>query len=73
MEINDKLVSYVAELAHLKLDDEPRVSGGQRIPRGRSEAQHGARTDFEKRAEAERGLLPRSQNGGVRRAKHEFI
>ena len=25
MEINDKLVSYVAELAHLKLDDDPIV------------------------------------------------
>ena len=25
MEINDKLVSYVAELAHLKLDDDQRA------------------------------------------------
>ena len=43
--------------------DEPRVPAGQRLPRGRGEAQHGARADPPKRAEAEGRLFPRPQDG----------
>ena len=33
MEINDKLVSYVAELAHLKLDDDQRAQAAADLAR----------------------------------------
>ena len=33
MEINDKLVSYVAELAHLKLDDDQRAQAAADLSR----------------------------------------
>ena len=33
MEITDKLVSYVAELAHLKLDDAQRAQAAQDLAR----------------------------------------
>ena len=33
MEINDKLVSYVAELAHLKLDDDQRAQAATDLSR----------------------------------------
>ena len=97
MEINDKLVSYVAELAHLKIDEaqreqaaadlarmigyvdqlseldttgvEPRFSDRQCVPRGRSQAEHGTRTDPEERAGCQRRMLPCTENGGIRREK----
>ena len=104
MEINDKLVSYVAELAHLKLDDDQRAQAAADLARmigyvdqlseldtdGVEPMSHAFPVvnvfrEDEVKPSMERELILKNapkqkegcvlvpNNGGVRRAKHEFI